>query len=120
MATTIGGEMTSRCSLRIATTPFTTTCLRPGPEISMECLATCHVHSEWSYDGNWTVDSLSEKFSLRGSRVLMMTEHDRGFTAAKLANYRDACARASSNKMLVVPGIEYSDPENRVHVLVWG
>lgn len=49
-----------------------------------------------------------------------MTEHDHGFTAAKLAEYREACARASSDKILVVPGIEYSDSENRVHVLVWG
>ena len=35
-------------------------------------------------------------------------------------DYRGACAQASSDKILVVPGIEYSDPANRVHVLVWG
>jgi hypothetical protein len=49
-----------------------------------------------------------------------MTEHDRGFTQARLAEYRAACAHASSASMLVVPGIEYSDAANRVHVLVWG
>src|SRR6185295_15165799 len=31
-----------------------------------------------------------------------------------------ACARISTSEMLVVPGIEYSDPDNRLHVLVWG
>jgi hypothetical protein len=31
-----------------------------------------------------------------------------------------ACAAASTEDMLVVPGIEYSDPSNTVHVLVWG
>ncbi len=86
----------------------------------MEVLATCHVHSDWSYDGSWTLKALSEKFSRRGCQVLMMTEHDRGFSAERLQKYRDACAEASSNEILVVPGIEYSDPENRIHILVWG
>jgi len=86
----------------------------------MEHLAACHVHSKWSYDGSWSLEELSAKFSRRGCRVLMMTEHDRGFTAARLDQYRAACAQASSEKILVLPGIEYSDGANRVHVLVWG
>jgi PHP domain len=86
----------------------------------MEVLAACHVHSKWSYDGSWSLEDLRAKFSRRGCRVLMMTEHDRGFTAGRLDEYREACARASSDKILVVPGIEYSDATNRVHVLVWG
>ena len=86
----------------------------------MEVFAACHVHSTWSYDGSWSLGALSAKFSRRGCRVLMMTEHDRGFTAERLAQFREACALASSSKILVVPGIEYSDAANRVHVLVWG
>ena len=86
----------------------------------MEFLAVCHVHSNWSYDGSWTLEALAERFSRRGFRILMMTEHDRGFSAARLDEYREACARASSERILVVPGIEYSDASNRVHVLVWG
>jgi hypothetical protein len=86
----------------------------------MEVLAACHVHSKWSYDGSWSLENLSAKFSRRGCRILMMTEHDRGFTAGRLDEYREACAQASSGKILVVPGIEYSDATNRVHVLVWG
>ena len=60
----------------------------------MEVLAVCHVHSKWSYDGSWSLEALSANFSRRGCRVLMMTEHDRGFTAARLAEYREACARS--------------------------
>ena len=86
----------------------------------MEVLAACHVHSKWSYDGSWTLEALSAKFGRRGCRVLMMTEHDRGFTASRLKEYRTACAQASSDKILLIPGIEYSDAENRVHVLAWG
>lgn len=88
--------------------------------MTTEVLATCHVHSAWSYDGSWTLEALSAEFARRGSRVLMMTEHDRGFTASRLRQYREACQRASSDKILVVPGIEYSDSANQVHLLVWG
>ncbi len=86
----------------------------------MEFRAACHLHSEWSYDGSWSLEALSEKFSRRGYRILLMTEHDRGFTARRFNEYREACSTASSSDMLVVPGIEYSDAANRVHVLVWG
>ena len=86
----------------------------------MEILAACHVHSKWSYDGSWTLEELAAEFSRRGFRVLMMTEHDRGFSQARLREFRSACARASSEKILVVPGIEYSDAANTIHVLTWG
>jgi hypothetical protein len=86
----------------------------------MEAIAVCHVHSEWSYDAKWSLEELRTNFSRRGCRILMMTEHDRGFTVSRLAEYRQACAEASSGEILVVPGIEYSDAANRVHVLVWG
>jgi PHP domain-containing protein len=86
----------------------------------MEILAACHVHSAWSYDGSWSLEDLSARFSRRGCRVLMMTEHDRGFTASRFLEYRKACLEASTDKILVVPGMEYSDADNRVHVLVWG
>lgn len=86
----------------------------------MEVFAACHMHSVWSYDGKWSLDQLRDKFGRRGCRILMMTEHDRGFTAARWEQYRTACAEASSKDVLVVPGIEYSDSANRTHVLVWG
>jgi hypothetical protein len=86
----------------------------------VEVLAVCHLHSTWSYDGSWTLDALVEAFARRGYRVMMMTEHDNGFTPERYDQFREACARATSDRMLVLPGMEYSDPENRVHVLVWG
>jgi hypothetical protein len=86
----------------------------------MEVLAACHMHSEWSYDGSWSLDRLRDKFDRRGCRILMMTEHDRGFSASRWEQYRAACAAASSESVLVMPGIEYSDAANCTHILVWG
>lgn len=80
----------------------------------------CHVHSDWSYDGKWSLPDLAPAFGRRGYQVVMMTEHDRGFDEARWTSYRAACSEASSEKILFVPGIEYSDPANVIHVLVWG
>jgi hypothetical protein len=86
----------------------------------MKADAVCHVHSDWSYDGRWPLKDLSREFSRRGNRILLMTEHDRGFTSARFDAFRAACTDASTEEILVVPGIEYSDSANRIHVLVWG
>jgi hypothetical protein len=82
--------------------------------------AACHIHSEWSYDGKWPLPKLATEFGRRGYRVLLMTEHDRGFSHGRLLEYREACAQASTERVLIMPGIEYSDADNIVHILVWG
>jgi hypothetical protein len=79
----------------------------------------CHVHSEWSYDGRWTLEQISVAFGRRGYAAVLLAEHDRGFDAARWAEYRVACAAVTTGARLV-PGIEYSDPTNSVHVPVWG
>lgn len=83
-------------------------------------MAACHVHSSWSYDGKWSLEALADEFGQKGYRILMMSEHNRGFTESHRLEYTEACARASSDRVLVLPGIEYSDMSNTVHVLVWG
>lgn len=86
----------------------------------MRIRAVSHVHSEWSYDGSWTLDQLVREFSGRGYHVMLTTEHDRGFSESRWADYRAACREASTEELLIIPGIEYSDPDNIIHVLTWG
>jgi hypothetical protein len=82
--------------------------------------AACHIHSHWSYDGQWPLAKLTAEFGRRGYHVLLTTEHDRGFSQARFLEYREDCAKASTERVLIVPGIEYSDAGNVVHILVWG
>lgn len=82
--------------------------------------AAGHIHSDWSYDGKWPLPKLAVEFGRHGYHVLLMTEHDRGFSQGRLLEYRQACAQASTERVLIVPGIEYSDADNAVHILVWG
>jgi len=82
--------------------------------------AAAHVHSAWSDDAAWPLERLAGAFGRRGCGVLLMCEHSRGFSDAKWSEYVEACARASTPDVLVVPGIEYNDADNVVHVPVWG
>lgn len=82
--------------------------------------AACHVHSCWSYDGVWSLPSIAAEFGRRGYRIIMMSEHDRGFSESRRLLHRKACAEASGDNVFLLPGIEYSDADNVVHVLVWG
>ena len=79
-----------------------------------------HVHSAWSYDGSWTLDRLAAAFARRGYRAVLMAEHSQTFSAAKWLEYRDACAQASRPDLLLVPGLEYADAEDVLHLPVWG
>lgn len=82
--------------------------------------AAFHVHSDWSYDGRWSLEALSAGFRRCGYDVVLLAEHDRGFDEARWTAYRRACAYASRGGPLLVPGIEYSDATNTTHVPVWG
>lgn len=79
-----------------------------------------HVHSDWSYDGSWTLPAIARLFGATGARVVMMTEHDDGFDQDRFDAYRAACAAASTSRCALVPGIEYSSPDNDIHILTWG
>lgn len=79
-----------------------------------------HAHSDWSYDGRWSLGALARLFGGLGVDVLMMSEHDDGFSQERFDAYRAACVAASTARCLLVPGIEYSSPDNDIHILTWG
>jgi hypothetical protein len=86
----------------------------------MRVRAAVHLHSTWSWDGHWDLRDLARSFRRRGYDVLLMAEHDRGFTDERWARYQTACADASTDEMLVVPGIEYGNSSDDIHIAVWG
>jgi hypothetical protein len=82
--------------------------------------AAAHVHSDWSYDGGWSLEAIARSFRRRRYDVVLMCEHSRDWTARRYGDYVRACALASGDGPLLVPGIEYEDEDNVVHVAVWG
>jgi predicted metal-dependent phosphoesterase TrpH len=85
----------------------------------MSARVAAHVHSTWSYDGGCSLSEVATLFRRCRYDGVLMTEHSRTFDAARWDEYRSACERASRGIQLV-PGIEYEDASNTVHVLVWG
>ena len=79
-----------------------------------------HMHSNWSYDGRWSLSAIARIYGALGVDVVMMTEHDTGFQPERFPEYVAACAAASTSRCRIVPGIEYSDPGNDIHILTWG
>ena len=79
-----------------------------------------HAHSDWSYDGRWTLHALARLGGWLGLDAILMSEHDDTFDSERFKAYRRACAVASTGRCTLVPGIEYSSPDNDIHILTWG
>jgi hypothetical protein len=82
--------------------------------------AAAHVHSAWSDDASWSLSRIATAFGRLRYRVVLMSEHSRGFSAAKWQEYTQACAQASTSRVTLIPGIEYGDEDDVVHIPVWG
>lgn len=79
-----------------------------------------HVHSDWSYDGRWSLERIATAFARRGYGAVLLCEHCRTFDRDRWRRHVDACRIASDGGATLVPGIEYADPDNVVHLPVWG
>src|SRR5271165_4581300 len=82
--------------------------------------AAFHAHSDWSYDGRLALEEVSALFARHRYDAVFMCEHDRGFSGERLQAYVAHCESASHSGALLVPGIEYADEHDRVHIPVWG
>jgi hypothetical protein len=82
--------------------------------------AAAHVHSEWSDDASWPLSRIATTFGRWRYSVVLMSEHSRGFTPAKWQEYIAACELASTPHVALIPGIEYGDADDVVHIPVWG
>ena len=78
-----------------------------------------HVHSTLSYDGNHTLAELASFGRSRGYSFIGMSEHSDTFDDAKMKVLVEECDRLSSNRFLLIPGIEFSC-QNNLHLIGLG
>ena len=73
-----------------------------------------HVHSDWSYDGSWTLPAIARTFSA-ASVTSRSSWPSTTATSTKPASVplEETCARASTETLALVPS-GYSDPANTV------
>lgn len=86
----------------------------------MSMRVAAHVHSSWSYDARWSLKEIADAFRRRHYDVVLMSEHDRNFNERKWCEYQYACQDASTDGILLIPGVEYEDSDGVVHIPVWG
>lgn len=82
--------------------------------------AAVHVHTTWSFDGHWPLGELATALRRRGYDAMLTAEHSQSLTPEQWLRYQEACAAVTTPDFLVVPGLEYRDTENVVHLPTWG
>jgi hypothetical protein len=78
-----------------------------------------HNHSTWS-DGQLSLNAIARLGEYLGASAVVMSEHDFDFTQMKWEDYLPACQEASTRKCVIIPGIEYSSPNDDIHVVTMG
>jgi hypothetical protein len=78
-----------------------------------------HNHSTWS-DGHISLRAIARLGELLGASAVVMSEHDFDFTPTKWEDYVEACRVASTTKCVIIPGVEYSSPDDDIHVVTMG
>ena len=79
-----------------------------------------HVHTSWSFDGHWSLQAVAAALRRRGYDAMLTAEHCQSLDGESWTRYRAECARLSTPGFLVLPGIEYRDADNVVHIPTWG
>ena len=82
--------------------------------------AAMHAHSLWSHDGRWPLSRVARLFGAMGCEAVLMSEHDTGFPFERWDEYGAACEEASTARCRLIPGIEWSRPDNDWHFPSWG
>jgi predicted metal-dependent phosphoesterase TrpH len=78
-----------------------------------------HNHSTWS-DGQLSLKEVVRVGEQFGVSAIAMSEHDFDFTPEKWEAYKQACRLESTKSCQLIPGIEYSSPDDDIHVVTVG
>jgi hypothetical protein len=80
-----------------------------------------HVHTEWSDDSPWSILRIVRALKLAGFGGALVCDHDRGMTDGLWSSIKRECRRITHHTgFVVIPGVEYQDPDHVVHMPVFG
>jgi predicted metal-dependent phosphoesterase TrpH len=78
-----------------------------------------HVHSNYSYDGQHSLEEIAEYAKCRGYSFVSLAEHSDTFDSQKMNDLVRQCEEISKCGVLMIPGIEFSC-ENKLHIIGLG
>lgn len=80
-----------------------------------------HIHSSFSDDSDWELPRLIRVLRRAGFDGALVCDHDRTMDAGTWARIQHECDQLGDDTgFLLVPGIEYQDPDHIVHLPVFG
>lgn len=80
-----------------------------------------HIHTDWSDDSTWALGRIVRVLRFGGYDGALICDHDREMTDDLWFTVKRECRRITEETgFVVVPGIEYQDPDHTVHVPVFG
>jgi len=65
-----------------------------------------HCHTDLSYDSRVPLSELCASLRSEGFQFVALTEHNRGVTAERYADYVASCRRLSDDRFVAIPGLE--------------
>jgi hypothetical protein len=84
----------------------------------IDCLV--HTHSSVSYDGESDLAEVARVARDRGFSCMLMSEHNNTLDDAQVKAFAARCRDLSDDTLLIIPGLELSYDQNRVHLLAYG
>src|SRR4030067_2805075 len=78
-----------------------------------------HVHSNYSHDGQHSLEEIVQFGTRCGYNFIGMSEHSDTLNEEKMTEYVKECQKVSSSHCLIIPGIEFTC-ENNLHIVGLG
>lgn len=80
-----------------------------------------HIHTDVSDDSSWSLPRLVRVLSRAGFHGMLVSDHDRTMDTNQWRQLQEECDRvAEAHDFIIVPGVEYQDPDHIVHIPVFG
>lgn len=86
----------------------------------MKITGLFHLHSNYSYDGELSLEEIISFAKRYGCQFVVLNEHSKEFSPEKYKELLTKCQELSDNNFCLVPGMEFACGDNNLHILALG
>jgi len=65
-----------------------------------------HIHTDFSYDGESSLEEVAKLAKKKGHSFLLLTEHNDDFNDGKMERFVAECEQLSTGEFIIIPGLE--------------
>lgn len=79
-----------------------------------------HIHTQFSYDSSVSIEKIKECMKKKNIQFAVLTEHVNEMNEEEIKKFFTECKRLSEANFLLIPALEFSCSDNRVHIIALG